>query len=184
MQYYGARYRSAILPTMLMPEVTHYGRGPNQKSDSYHGVMYRFLGAEHISVESSSRNVHIALSTREDPDSVRRSYETIFGVKAISEPPQEETYEDDEPGQLEIRARSAAISLGPMCIYVVDTDKFSLCWNEPDQVFHDRTDTVATVYMRQENPDIDMRHRALLSSLAEENVKEWLDKILDDTLNG
>lgn len=156
-----------------------YGDNPFGEPRRYQGMFYRFDGAEHISVERSNTDVHVQLSTQHEADYIRQCYEDIFGVTAVVEPLPIEI-EDDEYTDSEIRVAQAAMQLGPLCIIIADSDNFSLGWYSPDQVFHDRPDVTAKVFMRQSSPVLDFRHKALLADVAEENVKRYLDTVFPE----
>lgn len=170
----------AILAYMLTPEITPYGDNFDGTPASYSGMMYRFPGAEHISVERSAASVHVSLSTTHDATYVKENYERIFGTKAVIGPWADDEIEDEEFNVSHERQNTAAMSLGPICMMIVDTDDFSLGLYESNQVFHDRPEETATVFMRQQAPEVDFRHKALLSAVADKNVREHLDAILPD----
>jgi len=163
---------------MPLPETTPYGNRDPNHPDHYLGTLYRFDGAEHVSIEVGPRSVHVRLSTQHGADFVREVYEKTFGIEPVVEPDEEDSFLTTETAGNNFQKQEAAIVLGPMAVMIVDTEEFVLSWSEPDQVFHDRLEETAAVFMRQGEPALDFRHVALLQAVAEPNVQTLLPRIL------
>lgn len=145
------------------------------------GTLFRFPGAEHIAVASSQEDVEVRLSTQLPAEGVRAAYTDVFGIApAVDIEPDESDF--DSRGE---KLFSVGVAAGTASVMLAFTEDFELAWLPPIQVFADRSEETARVYMRQYGDSLlDFRHKAFLAEVAEPNVREQLGKLLNGYVYG